>query len=226
MSSPASGAMLSPDESRDLAMAEPSNIIMTEEPTPVAPVRSCGSCSLCCKLLVIDELDKPPDTWCPHCKPGRGGCSIYADRPPSCRLFRCGWLDSKGSVGDEWIPRAAKWSSSICLALGSRSSLIPPSRSPGEASHITRSFGRRRGGPRSRFEEASGASSSTRTGQSARGSYGPRLGQGLSQTPRLSGLQRPTAARARCGSPPRARPGDPNARRRRRSRAARPSRGR
>jgi hypothetical protein len=89
-------------------MAEPSNIIMTEEPTPVAPVRSCGSCSLCCKLLVIEELAKPPDTWCPHCKPGRGGCSIYADRPPSCRLFRCGWLDSKGRVGDEWYPTRSK----------------------------------------------------------------------------------------------------------------------
>ena len=43
--------------------------------------RACGNCSLCCKLLAIAELNKPIDTWCPHARPGRGGCSIYPDRP-------------------------------------------------------------------------------------------------------------------------------------------------
>jgi hypothetical protein len=64
--------------------------------------RTCGSCSLCCKLLAIDELDKPAGRWCRHCRPGRGGCSIYADRPDVCRGFHCGWLD--GVVGNYWYP--------------------------------------------------------------------------------------------------------------------------
>jgi hypothetical protein len=54
--------------------------------------RRCGSCSLCCRLPSIAALEKPIDTWCMHCRPGNGGCSIYADRPPACRMFNCGWL--------------------------------------------------------------------------------------------------------------------------------------
>ncbi|HEY6259004.1 MAG TPA: YkgJ family cysteine cluster protein [Xanthobacteraceae bacterium] len=55
--------------------------------------RSCGSCSLCCKLLSIEGLeDRPGWTWCKHCRPGKGGCSIYDNRPDACRNFVCGWL--------------------------------------------------------------------------------------------------------------------------------------
>ena len=42
--------------------------------------RTCGDCTLCCKVMAIEELAKPVGTWCPHCKPGRG-CRIYPDRP-------------------------------------------------------------------------------------------------------------------------------------------------
>jgi hypothetical protein len=38
--------------------------------------RECGKCSLCCKLAPIRELNKPIDAWCPHCRPGHGGCTI------------------------------------------------------------------------------------------------------------------------------------------------------
>src|SRR5262249_4530121 len=48
--------------------------------------RECGKCSLCCKLLPIQELNKPIDTWCPHCRPGHGGCTIYSSRPSECRV--------------------------------------------------------------------------------------------------------------------------------------------
>src|SRR5262245_34979797 len=65
--------------------------------------RQCGDCSLCCKLLNIDELNKPANTWCQHCRPGKGGCSIYADRPPDCRTFACGWL-THPEFGDIWKP--------------------------------------------------------------------------------------------------------------------------
>src|SRR4051794_7389373 len=70
-------------------------------PSPIATGRACGSCSLCCKLLPIRELEKPENKWCVHCKPASGGCTIYADRPPSCREFACHWLISK-NLGDEW----------------------------------------------------------------------------------------------------------------------------
>ena len=69
-----------------------------------APGRACGSCSMCCKLLPIRELEKPENTWCVHCKPGAADpCTIYADRPASCRGFMCHWLISP-ALGDEWYP--------------------------------------------------------------------------------------------------------------------------
>lgn len=50
---------------------------------------------MCCKLLRIDELQKPMNTWCSHCIPG-SGCGIYAARPATCREFVCGWLAGQG----------------------------------------------------------------------------------------------------------------------------------
>jgi len=68
--------------------------------------RSCGACSLCCRLLEISsehapEIAKPAGAWCRHCvKPG---CGIYASRPSLCRDFECHWL-SNPRLGDEWYP--------------------------------------------------------------------------------------------------------------------------
>jgi hypothetical protein len=70
--------------------------------------RSCGACSLCCKLSYIRELNKPIDSWCPHARPGNGGCSIYPDRPLSCQAFVCGWLGGTLGLGDEWFPARCK----------------------------------------------------------------------------------------------------------------------
>lgn len=58
----------------------------------------CGDCKLCCKLLGVVELNKPPNKWCPHCnvKGTGGGCTIYDTRPPNCREFECGWLANNG----------------------------------------------------------------------------------------------------------------------------------
>ena len=53
--------------------------------------KSCGSCTLCCKVLGIMELEKPAWDWCPHCTPGKG-CGIYEARPTSCRAFDCQWI--------------------------------------------------------------------------------------------------------------------------------------
>jgi hypothetical protein len=67
--------------------------------------RSCGECSLCCKLppIVTPELQKPANTWYPHCRPGKGGCSIYETRPTLCRNYRCLWLKD-ATLGEEWKP--------------------------------------------------------------------------------------------------------------------------
>jgi hypothetical protein len=66
--------------------------------------RSCGDCSLCCRLLDVPEAGKQTAQWCPHCKPGKGGCSIYADRPQACRRWACLWLLDP-EFGDEWFPK-------------------------------------------------------------------------------------------------------------------------
>lgn len=70
-------------------------------------MRSCGDCSLCCKLLGIAELEKPAGKWCPHCDPGKARCRSYDDRPMTCRTFACGWLVNE-QFGEEWFPARCK----------------------------------------------------------------------------------------------------------------------
>ena len=64
-------------------------------------MRSCGSCTLCCKVLGIDEIKKPRNEWCPHCEKSKG-CKIYLERPSECRNFECLWLRM------EQVPEALK----------------------------------------------------------------------------------------------------------------------
>src|SRR5258708_31673087 len=77
-----------------------------DEPSRVVPGRSCGGCTLCCKILAIEELGKPHGIWCQHCKPGQG-CGIYATRPAECGSFNCGYLTDP-SLTDEWKPSHSK----------------------------------------------------------------------------------------------------------------------
>jgi Fe-S-cluster containining protein len=73
----------------------------------LAPGRSCGSCSLCCKVLPAPELSKPAGQWCVHSVPG-SGCAIHAARPPACRRFFCSWrLDP--NLGPEWKPEVSRF---------------------------------------------------------------------------------------------------------------------
>ena len=69
------------------------------------PDRSCGTCTLCCRLPDIDELDKPANDWCRRCLPGRG-CAAYTSRPQLCRDFLCAWM-TDASYGPEWTPTQA-----------------------------------------------------------------------------------------------------------------------
>jgi hypothetical protein len=66
---------------------------------------SCGDCSLCCKLLAIEEIAKPACEWCPSAVPRRvgGACTVYEARPETCRAFRCVWLTSQAD-GDGALP--------------------------------------------------------------------------------------------------------------------------
>ena len=64
--------------------------------------RSCGTCTLCCRLPDIDLFDKPANAWCRHCIEGKG-CSIYADRPSVCRDFLCLWMVDE-TLGEAWEP--------------------------------------------------------------------------------------------------------------------------
>jgi len=68
--------------------------------------RSCAGCTLCCKLLEIEELEKPEGKWCPDCAP-KSGCRIYDRRPPVCKNFYCLYLISP-RLGDHWKPSKSK----------------------------------------------------------------------------------------------------------------------
>jgi hypothetical protein len=70
------------------------------------PRRTCGTCSLCCKLIHVEELKKPANQWCPHCLKS-GGCGIYDTRPNVCRDWNCEWV-STPEVPDEWQPLRSK----------------------------------------------------------------------------------------------------------------------
>ena len=85
------------------------------DPAALAPQtgadRTCGTCTLCCKVYDVHDLDKPAGTWCRHCKPGRG-CAIHDTRPQQCRLFDCLWL-TQSWLGLDWKPERSKMVLSI-----------------------------------------------------------------------------------------------------------------
>jgi len=60
--------------------------------------RTCGSCSLCCKLLPIGREDvagfqKPAGQRCQHQRTsGEGCCTIHDQRPFPCRTWSCRWM--------------------------------------------------------------------------------------------------------------------------------------
>jgi hypothetical protein len=68
--------------------------------------RTCGDCTLCCKVMAIEEIAKPAGQWCRHCKPGRG-CLVYDGRPAECRAFNCLWLIDE-RFGAHWKPSKSK----------------------------------------------------------------------------------------------------------------------
>jgi Fe-S-cluster containining protein len=69
-------------------------------------MRTCGSCTLCCKVMEIKELNKPLNKWCEFCDRGVG-CKIYPTRPSECRTFDCLWLKDE-KFPDELRPQRSK----------------------------------------------------------------------------------------------------------------------
>jgi hypothetical protein len=84
---------------------------VSEVPSAVpqrVPGKSCGSCSLCCKLFDVPPIDnKPAGVWCKNCKPGKG-CGIWDSRPEFCKDYFCHW-HFDASLGPEWRPDVAKF---------------------------------------------------------------------------------------------------------------------
>ena len=70
-------------------------------------MKACGTCTLCCKVCTIVELNKPSGQWCVHARPGQG-CAIYGDHPKECQVFRCGWL-TIDELGEDWKPINSKF---------------------------------------------------------------------------------------------------------------------
>jgi hypothetical protein len=83
----------------------PEAMIGSPAPTAALQERTCGTCTLCCRLPEIDELSKPANAWCVNCTAGQG-CSIYDSRPQLCRDFLCSWMINL-QLGPEWEPAIA-----------------------------------------------------------------------------------------------------------------------
>ena len=80
---------------------------MTASEGDLVAGRSCDGCTMCCKLLAIDVLEKPRGAWCSHCDQKRG-CTIYESRPDACRGFYCGYLRLP-QLDERWKPSKAKF---------------------------------------------------------------------------------------------------------------------
>jgi hypothetical protein len=68
------------------------------ENTAAPGARRCEGCSVCCTVLGVEKLGKPPDCTCVHVT--AAGCGIYATRPQVCRQYLCSWLLGLGQEGD------------------------------------------------------------------------------------------------------------------------------
>jgi len=67
----------------------------------------CGSCTACCRVFAIPELEKPAGKWCQHCAIGNG-CKVYDARPEVCVQFECLWLQSQKREPAEQMPAALR----------------------------------------------------------------------------------------------------------------------
>jgi hypothetical protein len=94
--------------------------------SPLVPGRSCGSCTLCCKLMFVPELNKPADVMCSYAAAGKG-CTIHERRPGFCHQYFCGWrLDP--NIDALWKPEISGFLLSINLYYGALMVMVDPER--------------------------------------------------------------------------------------------------
>jgi hypothetical protein len=86
--------------------------------------RTCGTCTLCCKLFPVPPLNKLAGQWCPHVVQGRG-CGIHETRPQLCRAFDCQWIENS-DLGPEWKPEYCKFVLSIYPGSNSLAVTVDP----------------------------------------------------------------------------------------------------
>jgi hypothetical protein len=96
----------------------------TDAELPLVPGRSCGTCSLCCKVYSVQELSKPAGRWCTHVVRG-SGCANHDGRPPVCRQFFCSWLVDP-NLGPEWKPEVSRFVLSADPAYQARTLMVDP----------------------------------------------------------------------------------------------------
>lgn len=65
-------------------------------------VRACGACRACCEVFDIEALGKPRNVLCAHADATGSdrGCTIYQQRPGTCRDFECAWKQGLADEGD------------------------------------------------------------------------------------------------------------------------------
>jgi hypothetical protein len=62
---------------------------LMSRPRASHPGRECGGCTACCTVMAVREFAKGMYRSCSHV--GSQGCSIYEERPLSCRVWSCQW---------------------------------------------------------------------------------------------------------------------------------------
>jgi hypothetical protein len=70
-------------------------------------LRQCGECMLCCKILGVQVLKKPRDSWCTLSAPHRG-CTVHGtdQQPLACQSFNCLWvLATPSDMPDSLFPK-------------------------------------------------------------------------------------------------------------------------
>jgi hypothetical protein len=93
---------------------------------PLVPGRICGSCTMCCTVVGVEELNKPAGVTCSYAVAG-SGCTIRDHRPRSCRRFFCGWrLDP--NIDSLWKPEICGFVLTISLRHGAMMVMVDPAR--------------------------------------------------------------------------------------------------
>jgi hypothetical protein len=62
-------------------------------PSPIPS--SCGGCTVCCKVLQVNDTPggpKPAGVACPYLNAEDSGCTIYETRPATCKSFECMYI--------------------------------------------------------------------------------------------------------------------------------------